>query len=67
MPEIIDVTNTNRKGLSVISFLIAILLILILIFKEVSQTLKTVAVFFAILSFLLGIKLLLCPIKERTT
>lgn len=66
MPEIVDVTNANRKGLSFISFLITTLLVLILTFKDVSQTLKIVAVFFAILSFVLGIILLLCPIKERT-
>jgi len=67
MPEIVNVTNANRKGLAFISFIITILLALILIFEDVPRTLKIFAVFFAILSFLLGIILLLCPIKERTT
>jgi len=63
MPEILKVTNANREVISILSFFIAILLILILIFGKASQTLEIViTVAFAILFFVLGIRLFLYPV-----
>jgi len=63
MPEILKVTNVNREVVSILSFFIAILLILILIFGKASQTLEiAITVAFAILFFVLGIRLSLYPV-----
>jgi len=63
MPEILKVTNVNREVVSILSFFIAILLILILIFGKASQTLEIVlAVAFAILFSVIGIRLFLYPV-----
>jgi len=67
MPEIVNVTNANRKGLSILLFFI-VLLILILIVGKTPQPIEIVIYgALATVFFLLAVILFLCPIKKRTT
>jgi len=61
--EILEVTNANREGVSIVLFFIAVILLLSIIIGKTYQSLETaIGLGFAVLCFFIGIKLYFSPV-----